>query len=138
MKIKILLLLCIATLGLASCKKETYVQETKARTYNLKIRASDWKTTDNGETYSYTWNTSAIDQITFDDEAVVVYIAHPDNPNLDIAIPSVYNSISYTYRVFNGGLIFNIQSSDNQDTKVPAPTVDIPVKVVIIPSVYGG
>jgi hypothetical protein len=134
MKIKILLLLCIATLGLASCKKETIVQEVTGKTYLLKIEPNQWVKSTDGTQYSYTWNNSNLDKITLSDEGVLVYINHPADDAGDIQLPFVYNVDAYSYELFAGGIVFDIQSSDNQDTQAIRPTKTIYAKVVVIPS----
>jgi len=139
MKIKILLLLCIATLGLASCKKETIVQETQNRTFNYTILPSDWTTSDNGLTYSTTLNVNEIDQITLDDEGVLVYLNHPSdiaNPDAYIQLPYVYNVDAYSYKLSKGKIRIDIQSSDDQSTLAIKPTKNLKAKIVILPSKY--
>lgn len=138
MKKLTLLILCIATLGLASCEKETIIQEVKGRTYNFTINPRDWVRGNNGQQYSYVWNSSAIDQITFDDEAVLLYISHPDEPDIDLALPATYNSVSYSYRVSNSGVRVDIQSADVQATVINPPATQIKAKLVILPSRYAG
>ncbi|HWW40930.1 hypothetical protein, partial [Pedobacter sp.] len=139
MKIKILLLLCIATLGLASCKKETIVQETQNRTFNYTILPSDWTTSDNGLTYSTTLNVNEIDQITLDDEGVLVYLNHPSdiaNPDAYIQLPYVYNVDAYSYKLSKGKIRIDIQSSDDQNNLAIKPTKNLKAKIVILPSKY--
>ncbi|WP_316836374.1 hypothetical protein [Pedobacter nutrimenti] len=139
MKIKFLLLLCIATLGLASCKKETIVQETQNRTFNYTILPSDWTTSDNGLTYSTTLNVNEIDQITLDDEGVLVYLNHPSdvaNPDAYIQLPYVYNVDAYSYKLSKGKIRIDIQSSDDQNNLAIKPTKNLKAKIVILPSKY--
>lgn len=136
MKIKILLLLCIATLGLASCKKETIVQETQNRTFNYTIQPSEWKSNSGGLNYTATLNVKEIDQITLDDEGVLVYLNHPVIQGSYIQVPYTYDVNAYSYELFKGGINIDIQSSDAQATKPTAPTKPVSVKIVILPSRY--
>ncbi|TCC98428.1 hypothetical protein EZ444_03855 [Pedobacter hiemivivus] len=136
MKKFILLLLCTATLGLASCKKDTIIQDTPNRTYNFTIQPNQWVLSQDGLTYTYEWRHGAIDQVTVDDEGVLVYLSHPINSNSYIQLPYTFNVDAYSYELFNGGIAIDIQSSDNQDVQPIRPTRAIVAKVVVIPSLY--
>lgn len=135
MKKFIFLLLCTATLGLVSCKKDTIIQETPNRTYNFTIQPNQWVKTDQ-YTLTYEWKRSVIDQVTVDDEGVLVYVSHPFTPSSYIQLPYTYNVDAYSYELFNGGIAIDIQSSDDQNTAPIWPTKPILVKVVVIPSLY--
>lgn len=132
----ILLLLCTATLGLASCKKDTIVQDTPNRTYNFTIRPNQWIKSQDSKTFSYQWLNKAIDAITVDDEGVLVYISHPVNPTSYIPVPYVYNGLAYSYELFEGGIQIDLQTSDQQSQFPAPPTTEVLVKVVVIPSLY--
>lgn len=133
MKRILLLLMCTVTLGLASCKKDTIVQEViPGTTYYLNIQPSDWIRNPNGS-YSYTWNKSAINNVALESDAIVVYFSHPTNSDTDIALPYTFNDEIASYQVFNGGLTFDMQSKSNL-ANTPRPSVKILVKVVVIPS----
>ena len=135
MKKLALLLLCIATLGLASCKKDTYItQELKAKTYNYEIRVSDWKRNADGS-YTATWNNKKFDGITLEDEGVMVYFEHPVTPSSFIQLPYTFNYSAYSYELFNGGIAFDVQDTNNLANS-GAPNYNILVKVVIVPSEY--
>lgn len=136
MKKLILLLLCTATLGLVSCKKDTIIQEPSAKTYNFTIQPNQWVLSSNQETFTYEWNKPAIDQVTVDDEGVLVYFSHPLNAGSFIQLPYTFDAHAFSYELFNGGIAFDIQTSDNQDVNPTRPTYPITVKVVVIPSVY--
>lgn len=130
-----LLLLCIATLGLASCKKDTIVREQiVAKTYNRTIDPSEWIQNPNG-TFSVRWNKPAFDQITLDDEGVLVYFTHPTDDNSDIQLPYTFNYTVYSYQLFKGGMIFDAQDSRDL-TRSVRPNYRILVKVVVVPSEY--
>lgn len=136
MKKFILLLICTATLGLVSCKKDTIVQETPNRTYNYTIQPDQWVLSTDGLNLTYEKSLSAIDQITVDDEGVLVYISHPLTSASNIQLPYTYNTDAYSYELYNGGIAIDIQSSDFQDRAPIRPTKPIVVKVVVIPSLY--
>lgn len=138
MKKLILLLLCTATLGLASCKKDTIIQDTPNRTYNFTIQPNQWVLSADGYNYTYEWRNSIIDEITVDDEGVLVYASHPVNSSSYIQLPYTYDANAYSYELFVGGIAIDIQTSDNQDTNPVKPTKPVLVKVVVIPSKYAG
>ncbi|MCX3266025.1 hypothetical protein [Pedobacter agri] len=132
MKKLTILMLCIVTLGLASCKKETVYLELKAKTYNRYIEPNQWVQNSNG-TYSFTWNKAEFDDITLGDEGVLVYFTHPTNDNSDIQLPYTFNYTTYSYELFNGGVTFDAQDSRNLTNSI-RPNYRILVKVVVIPS----
>ncbi|MET3113927.1 hypothetical protein AAKU52_001659 [Pedobacter sp. CG_S7] len=136
MKQSFLLLLCIATLGLSSCKKETFIQETPNRTINIDIQPNQWVRSSDGFTYTATLNIKEIDQVTLDDEGVLVYLPHPTNVNSSIPLPYTFDTQAYSYEIFNGGIAIDLQSSDFQNAVPIAPTKAIKAKIVIIPSTY--
>ncbi|WP_316805698.1 hypothetical protein [Pedobacter agri] len=137
MKKLTILMLCIATLGLASCKKETIYQELRAKTYNFTINANEWQRNANGS-YSVNKSLAAIDGITLDDEGILVYFEHPvEVPTGDIQLPYTYNYNAFSYKVYSGGLRFDVQDTNNLTSTVP-PNYNTLVKVVIIPSDYAG
>ena len=136
MKKLILLLLCTATLGLASCKKDTIVQETPNRTYNFTIQPNQWVLSQDGETLTYEWRKSVIDAVTVDDEGVLVYLSHPINSSSYIQLPYTFDANAYSYELFEGGIAIDIQTSDYQVVAPQRPTQPIVAKVVVIPSLY--
>lgn len=133
MKRILLLLIATATLGLASCKKDTIVQETSAgRTYYLDILPSDWVKQGNGS-YSFKWNTNAINDDVLAFDAVVVYFSHPVDDKTDIALPYTFNDEIASYQIAPGYIQFDMQSKSNIAT-TQRPPVKILVKVVVIRS----
>lgn len=134
MKRILLLLMCTVTLGLASCKKDTIVQEVyPGTTYYLKIQPSDWARNPNGS-YSFQWNKNAITSDVLELDAIVVYFSHPVNSDTDIALPYTFNDEIASYQVGIGKITFDMQSKSNMAT-TPRPSEEILVKVVVIPSV---
>jgi hypothetical protein len=130
----LLVLLCIATLGLASCKKDTYIQETQNRTIIYTIQPSDWQVTNNGRTITTDIDLPEIDQLNVDVEGILVYLDHPVNVDSYIQLPYVYSGASYSYEHYNGGIAVQIQRSEFSTQNPTIPTVPIRVKVVLIPS----
>lgn len=132
MKKLTLLLLCIATLGLASCKKDTIInQTTPNRTVVLSVAPSAWTLSSNNLTYYTVLSVPEIDQFSLDNEAVLVYISY-DNGATYLQMPFVYNVDAYSTVISKGKVEIDIQSSDYQATAPIKPTGTVRVKVVLI------
>ncbi len=130
-----ILLFCVATLGLASCKKEVYVPDpVTAKTYNFTIRVDDWVKNADGS-FSVTKPNNAFDAITLRDEGILVYFQHPADKNGDIQLPYTFNYSAFSYEIYDGGITFDVQDTNNLSNSVK-PTYDTLVKVVIVPSTY--
>lgn len=134
----ILLLLCTATLGLASCKKDTIIQENPNRTYNFTIQPNQWALSQDGLTFTAELRTNAIKPITVDDDGVLLYVTHPLNSTSYVQVPYTFDQLAYSYELFDGGFAIDIQSTDLQNTTPVPPTVPILVKLVVIESLYAG
>jgi len=135
MKKSILLLLCIATLGLASCKKDTIVQNNSANNLTIVkyIEPNQWVLSADGLTYSATISDNRIDSRTFEDDGILAYISRGDT-NIYEQLPFVYNVDAFSYSVKQGSLTIDVQSSDNQDVTPIKPTTRTRVKIVLIES----
>ena len=140
MKKLTLLVLCIATLGLASCKKEPFINQTiPNKTFVRDIAPSQWILSTDGHTYSADLNISAIDAYHIQNEGTLVYLSYTPTTNSAssyIQLPFVYNVDAYSYEVYSGGLSIDIQSSDYQDRTPIKPTSTVRVKVVLVASDY--
>ena len=133
MKKLTLLLLCVATLGLASCKKDTIVNQTPNITIVRDIAPSQWVPSNDGLTFSATVIDKLIDKYHVDNEGTLVYISYNSGQSY-IQLPFVYNVDAYSYEVYNGGLSIHIQSSDYQDRAPIKPTSNVRVKIILIAS----
>ncbi|TCC92287.1 hypothetical protein EZ428_11210 [Pedobacter frigiditerrae] len=132
MKKLTILFLCIATLGLASCKKDTIInQTTPNRTVVLNVASNAWTLSTNGLTYYTILNVPEIDQFSLDNEAVLVYISY-DNGASYLQMPFVYDVDAYSTVISKGKVEIDIQSSDNQATTPIKPSVNVRVKIVLI------
>ena len=132
MKKLTLLLLCIATLGLASCEKDTYVNQiTPNRTIVLNVEPSAWTLSSNNLTYYTEVNVPEITQPYMDNGAVLVYISY-DNGATYLQMPFVYNVDAYSTVISKGKVEIDIQSSDYQATTPVKPSARVRVKVVLI------
>ncbi len=133
MKKLTLLLLCVATLGLASCKKDTIVNQTPNNLTIIKyIEPSAWSLVDNF-TYSATIQDSRIDKRTFEDDGILVYVSR-GNTNFYEQIPFVYDTQSYSYTVSQGSISIDVQSSDFQSAAPVKPNSTMRVKIVLLES----
>jgi len=136
MKKLLLLILCTTTLGLVSCKKETIIQESTNRTFEYNIARGSWTLSADRLTYSTILNIPEVDNITLDDEAVLVYITNPGDNNRQKQLPFVYDIDAYSFEISNGRIRIDLQSSDAQATQPILPDGDIKAKVIIIPSTF--
>lgn len=134
MKKLLFLILCTTMLGLVSCKKDTIINETPNRTFIYTIQPNDWKFSSDKFNYTATLNVKEIDDITMDDEAVLVYLTHPINSSSYVQVPFTYDVNSYSYELYKGGISIDIQSSDAQETTPAKPTKPMTAKIIIIPS----
>ncbi|NRF41997.1 hypothetical protein [Pedobacter foliorum] len=135
MKKLLFLILCTTTLGLVSCKKDTIVnQTTPNRTFIYTIKPSSWTLNANKDTYTTILDIPEIDNITLDDEGVLVYITDPDNANVQKPLPHTFNFTAYSYEFTKGEIRVFIQNSDTDKLIPAAPTKPITAKVIIIPS----
>ncbi len=125
------LILCITTLGLVSCKKDTFINETPNRSIVLNVAPNAWTLSSDGFTYYTVLNVPEIDQYTIDNEAVLVYVSY-DQGTSYLQLPFVYNVDAFSTVVSKGKVEIDIQSSDNQDTQPIKPNQTLRVKVVII------
>jgi len=134
MKKLALLLLCVATLGLASCKKDTIVNQTTPNITIVKnITPSQWLPSSDGLTLSAEIRDNLIDKFHVDNEGTLVYISY-NNGQSYIQLPFVYNIDAYSYEVYDGGLSIDIQSSDFQDRAPVRPSSNVRIKIVLIAS----
>lgn len=134
MKKLTLLLLCIATLGLASCEKDTIIQNGANNLTIIKyIEANQWQLSADGKTYYAILNDARIDDRTFEDDAILVYTSVGDGNSYE-QLPFVYNVDAYSYSVQKGSIEIDIQSSDYQATQPIKPTTRTRVKIVLLES----
>jgi len=138
MKSKLLLLLCIATLGLASCKKDTFVEETKNKTVVFDIQPNQWRLSTDGKTYSYQYtNLPELDDYSINNEGTVMAIAYPNTTggfSTYVPMPFVFNVSAYSYEVYYGGVDVLIQSADAQATTPVRPSTTVRIKFTILTS----
>lgn len=124
------LLLCIVTLGMASCKKETLVGPQNILIVR-DISPNQWSLINNGETFTTSLSIGEIDQYHVDNEGTLVYISYNNGASYT-QMPFVYNVDAYSYEVYNGGISIDIESSDFQDRTPVRPTSNVKVKIVLV------
>jgi len=128
-----LLLLCVATLGLVSCKKDTIVNNAANNLTIIKyIEPNAWTLVDDF-TYSATLADNRIDERTFEDDGILVYVSR-GNTNFYEQIPFVYDTQAYSYTVSKGSISIDIQSSDFQSAAPVKPNSTTRVKIVLLES----
>lgn len=129
-----LILLCVTILGMVSCKKDTYVNNTANNLTIIKyIDPNAWALSNDGFSYSATVFDNRIDQRTYDDDGILVYVSR-GNGNFYEQIPFVYDTQAYSYTVTPGSLSIDVQSSDYQDAAPTKPTSVMRVKIVLLES----
>lgn len=132
MKKLTLLFICIASLGLASCKKDTIInQTTPNRTVVVNVAPSAWLLSPDQFTYYTTISIPEINQFSLDNEAVLVYISY-DNGTTYLQLPFVYNVEAYSTVISKGQVEIDIESSDFQNATPKKPTGNVRVKIVLI------
>jgi hypothetical protein len=134
MKKLALLLICVTTLGLVSCKKDTYVNGGANNLTIIKyIEPTAWALSNDGLTYSATITDNRIDNRTYEDDGILVYVSR-GNGNYYEQLPFVYDVDAYSYTVTPGSLSIDIQSSDFQEATPIKPTSTMRVKIVLLES----
>lgn len=116
MKKLTILMLCIATLGLASCKKDTIIENTPNRTIIFDSNPNSW-VLQNGK-YYLDLSIDEVDDINFYDEGILVYTATPNYANY-YQLP--YGNMDYEAHI--GGISIS---------RTTLPTTPIRIKVVLI------
>lgn len=141
MKQLTLLILCIASLGLASCKKDTIIKETQNKTITVDVLPSDWVLDPSRNTFTVQLDKIAsfpeIDNYHIDNEGTLVYVSYPNTNNTFSEysqLPFVYNLSAFSFTVYKGGIVVYIQNSDNQNIDPVKPTTKVRFKIVLIAS----
>jgi hypothetical protein len=134
MKQSFLLLLCIATLGLASCKKETIVDAgLPNETIEMVINPSQWQLIEGGTRLTTTVSMPELNEETFRNDGIMVYI-YPDNGvNEYRQLPFVFDGQAYSYSAREGEITIDIQTSTSNGTP-SRPAVPVGLRVVIVTS----
>ncbi|MGY3054758.1 hypothetical protein ACVWYG_002967 [Pedobacter sp. UYEF25] len=138
MKKLTILFFCVATLSLASCKKqEVYAPDPVLpnKTIITYINPADWVQDTDGRTlYSILNLSDVLDAATFENDGILVYISRADDNTYE-QIPNVYGLESYSYLVdkTKRTLEIDLQRSDSA-TYPTARTTKTRVKIVFVTS----
>ena len=135
MKQTLLLLFCFATLSLASCKKETLIDPgLPNQTLETSIDPNQWSSIESGTRLTTTINFPEIDDATFKNDAILVYI-YPDNAVSEYKqLPYVFDAQAYSYTARRGSITIDIQTSNDASLIPVRPTKNVGVRVVIVTS----
>lgn len=127
-------MLCTATLGLASCKKETLIDPALPNeTFEKAINANKWVYVENNTRLTTTVDMPEIDETTFKNDGIQVYI-YPDNSvNEYKPLPFTFDGQSYSCTVRPGSITIDIQTSEG-DFVPTRPTIPVGLRVVIVTS----
>ncbi|MNI42488.1 hypothetical protein D3C87_554980 [compost metagenome] len=134
MKKLTILMLCIATLGLASCKKDTIVQNTPNITIYKTIQPSAWVATSDAANGSYLYvdiSDNRIEQ--YEDDGIILSFARFNDDGYD-ALPFTYGTDSYSYSSFPGRIRVYLQNSANRNLAPVRPTASIGARIVLVAS----
>ncbi|MDR6786600.1 hypothetical protein ABIE26_005214 [Pedobacter africanus] len=133
MKKLIFLLLCTATLGLVSCKKDTIVQNILPRTIIYDIPASGWKTSDGGYTYSTTIKVPENNEDFNQAGGVIVSLSFDSQKRVYDGLPNVVAGLSYNFAYEPGYVTIFIEDVAGLKIGTP-PTGTIRSKIVLVDS----
>lgn len=132
MKKLIFLLLCTATLGLVSCKKDTIVQNVLPRTILYDIPPSGWKTSDNGKTYFTTINVPENNDSFNQSGGVIVSLSFDSQRKVYDALPNVVGGFSYNFTSEPGYVVIFVEDIDGVVFTPPSGTIRS--KIVLVDS----
>jgi hypothetical protein len=131
MKKLILLLLCTATLGLVSCKKETVAPQIFPRTILYDIPSSSWKTTDGGKSYSTEISVPENDDNFNQSGGVIVSMAFDSNKKIFDGLPNVFQGLSYQFSSEPNYVVLYVDGVGGQ---IITPPSAARVKIVLVDS----
>lgn len=129
---KLILLLTIFTVLFSSCRKEEITQVNQvdqafSAVYN--ITPNDWTTVDNGLVYSAQIDIPELDDIIYQNGAVLVYLSFAGNSYYE-ALPQVFGGIAYG--VIHSTNYVAIDMSALDGGTINPPTGDVLAKIILI------
>ena len=128
---KLFILSTLAFMIFASCKKEvTQVQKVNqafSAVYN--IDPSDWTTTNNGASYTAELNIPELDDVIYNNGAVLVYLSFSGTSYYE-ALPEVFDGITYGVIHSTGYVGIDISALSGDLINPPGQTIS--AKVVLI------
>jgi hypothetical protein len=128
---RLFLLSVPALLIFSSCKKEiTEVQKVdQAFSAVYDIAPGDWTTTNNGESYSAELDVPELDNVVYQDGAVLVYLSFSGTSYYE-ALPQVFDGI--TYGAVHGEGYISIDMSALSGNPINPPGQTVSAKIVLI------
>lgn len=129
MKKYLLLLLCTITVGLSSCKKETFITEPQNRTILFDIRPSDWVVSGNGLGF-YKDVVVPENNDSFNRNGHVVVSMAFDDPLVYEGLPQVYQGVTYRYSAEPGFVTLYVGNANG--SAVARPTGTVTAKITLI------
>jgi len=135
MKKLTILMLCIATLGLASCKKDTIVQNTPNVTIYKTIQPNQWTENSNDPLLGRYYYADITDNRIgyYKDDGIILSFARFNDNGYD-ALPFTYGTDSYSYTSFSGRIRVYLQYNNNKNILPVKPTASIDAKIVLVAS----
>ena len=128
---KLILFAAIFILGFSSCKKEvtTVQQVNQAFSAIYTIKASNWSTTNGGQSYTVDIPVPEVDNTIYQNGAVLVFLSFPGTSYYE-ALPEVFDGLAYGV-IHSPGYV-GIDCSSPAGGIVNAPSGDITAKIVLI------
>lgn len=128
---KAILLLALPLIIFSSCKKEvTEVQQVdQAFSAVYTINPGDWTTSDNGKSYSVNFDVPELDNIIYQNGAVLVYLSFDGNAYYE-ALPQVFDGI--TYGAIHGDGFVGVDLSALSGNAIDPPQKQVIAKIVLI------
>lgn len=128
---KTFLLFALPLIIFSSCKKEvTEVKQVdQAFSAVYTIQPGDWKTTDNGYSYSVDFEVPELDNVIYQNGAVLVYLSFNGTSYYE-ALPQVFDGI--TYGVIHGNGYVGVDMSALSGNAIDPPAQPVSAKIVLI------
>lgn len=125
-------LFALLAVSFTSCKKEEITQEVVIpnRTIVTDVAPGDWE--DKGSYKRVTINMPEINDVVYENDAILTYFAFGPNYSNYEAIPDVFQGATLTVTHARGFLYIDIQGADGGPVDAPAETIR--VKIVIVES----
>ena len=128
---RLFLLSAAALLIFSSCRKEiTEVQKVdQAFSAVYDIAPGDWTTTNGGESYSAELDVPELDNVVYQDGAVLVYLSFSGTSYYE-ALPQVFDGI--TYGAIHGDGFVEVDMSALSGNEIDPPQQPVLAKIVLI------
>lgn len=121
-------MLLLGVLSLSACRKTVTQRVDQAYSAVYSILSADWTTTDDGTSYSTTFEVPELDNIIFNHGAVIVYLSFKDD--FYEALPEVFDGIAYGAIHSQGAVTVDLHAVDG--SKITAPGGEIYAKIILI------